>query len=672
MPPPKDLANAVRALSMDAVQKARSGHPGAPMGMADMATALWRNFLIHNPANPSWPDRDRFVLSNGHASMLLYSLLHLTGYEVSIDDLQNFRQLHSKTPGHPEYGVTVGVETTTGPLGQGLANAVGMALAEAILAEQFNRDELDIVNHYTYVFMGDGCLMEGISHEACSLAGTLGLGKLIALYDDNEISIDGHVSGWFTEDIPARFSAYGWDVYREVDGHDQEEICLAIHKAREGRDRPSIICCKTVIGYGSPNLCGNEACHGAPLGEEEIELARQNLGWNHPPFVIPEEIYAAWDARSKGSDLEAKWTEKLKDYRRLYPREARELDRRLAKELPADFASIARDLISITAGEKQALATRKASYQVIDNLAPHFPELIGGSADLTGSNLTRWSKARPVSRSRKHGDYIYYGVREFAMASIMNGLALHGGFIPFGGTFLVFSDYSRNALRMGALMGLRCIHVLTHDSIGVGEDGPTHQPVEHAASLRLIPNMSVWRPCDSVETAAAWTAALTRTRGPTALILSRQKLDHHERSSEALGSVEKGGYILLDCEGIPEAIVMASSSEVTPALEGAKELCAAGRRVRVVSMPSQDTFLSQLQEYQDRILPPEVELRLAVEAGVSATWHRLVGSRGEVLGIERFGESAPGSTLFAYFNLTPRAVADKLMELLNNAGKTKG
>ncbi len=668
MPTRMDLANAIRVLSMDAVQKANSGHPGAPMGMADMATVLWLDFLNHNPANPAWPDRDRFVLSNGHASMLLYALLHLSGYSLTINDLLSFRQLHSKTPGHPELGVTPGVETTTGPLGQGLANAVGMALAEQLLAARFNRGDLEIVNHYTYVFLGDGCLMEGISHEACSLAGTWRLGKLIALYDDNAISIDGPVAGWFTEDVPSRFRAYAWDVIKNVDGHDQKEISRAIERAREVKDRPTLICCKTVIGYGAPTLCGTEGCHGAPLGEEEIVAARSNLGWEHPPFEIPEDIYSAWDTRRRGAEKEEEWKNRFQKYSRVHPLEAQEFERRMNGRFPENFDQTISELVIQAAKNKQSLATRKASYQVIEHILPHLPELIGGSADLTGSNLTMWSGASPVSKTEKNGDYIHYGVREFAMAAIMNGLALHGGFIPFGGTFLVFSDYSRNALRMCALMGLRCIHILTHDSIGVGEDGPTHQPIEHAASLRLIPNMSVWRPCDALETSFAWKAALTRTKGPTALLLSRQKLDIVERSSDNLEQIGKGGYILYDCRGTPEAIVMASGSEVGPAVKGAEKLISRGHRIRVVSIPSLDTFLAQDKKYRDLVLPPEVDLRLAVEAGTGSSWYPLAGAGGKILSIERFGESAPGEILFDYFNLTASAVAEKLSELLALSG----
>ncbi|WP_291321167.1 transketolase [Desulfonatronospira sp.] len=664
MPTSKDLANAIRVLSVDAVQKARSGHPGAPMGMADMAVALWQDILAHNPANPNWMDRDRFVLSNGHASMLLYSLLHLTGYSLSINDLRNFRQLHSKTPGHPEYGVTPGVETTTGPLGQGLANAVGMALAESILAAQFNRGDLDIVNHFTYTFLGDGCLMEGISHEACSLAGTLGLGKLIALYDDNEISIDGHVAGWFTDDTPARFRSYGWHVIPGVDGHDHEEIKNAILEAGKISDKPSLICCKTVIGQGAPNLCGSADCHGAPLGDGEVEAVRSNLGWTLPPFEIPEDIYQAFDCRDRGARLENEWNAKFQEYQSKYPGDALEFKRRMSKDLPSGLDQAIFETIERLKHDKSPLATRKASHQVIDALASRLPEMLGGSADLTGSNKTMRSGARPVTKKTKYGDYIYYGVREFAMGAIMNGLALHGGFIPFGGTFLVFSDYSRNSLRMAAMMGLRCIHVLTHDSIGVGEDGPTHQPIEHITSLRIIPNMSVWRPCDTLETAVAWQSALHRKDGPTCLVLSRHKLQPLERTRTQLDNIRRGGYIMQDCEGPPEAIVMASGSEVQPALDAARELGTKGRRIRMVSMPSINIFLAQDQEYRDKVLPPHVHLRLAVEAGVGASWHQVLGCRGEAYSIERFGESAPGSVLFPYFKLTSRDIGGKLSIML--------
>ena len=660
----KDLATAIRVLSMDAVQKARSGHPGAPMGMADMAVPLWREILAHNPANPEWPDRDRFVLSNGHASMLLYSLLHLTGYDLSINDLRNFRQLHSKTPGHPEYGITPGVETTTGPLGQGLANAVGRALAESILAARFNRENLDIVDHYTYTFLGDGCLMEGISHEACSLAGTLGLGKLIALYDDNEISIDGNVSGWFSEDIPSRFSAYGWHVISGVDGHDQEEIKNAILEARNETQRPSLICCKTVIGHGAPNLCGSADCHGAPLGDGAIEAARANLGWEYPAFEIPAHIYQAFDCRKRGARLEEEWNKKFAQYRSAYPEEAREFQRCISGDLPGSLDQTISEMIKNLNQDKEPLATRKASHKVIDALTAELPEMLGGSADLTGSNKTMRTGARPVSRKTRDGDYIYYGVREFAMGAIMNGLALHGGFIPFGGTFLVFSDYSRNSLRMASMMGLRCIHVLTHDSIGVGEDGPTHQPIEHVSALRIIPGMSVWRPCDTAETAVAWHDALKRKKGPTALVLSRQKLQQMERSGTQLENIKRGGYTLQDCEGWPEAIILASGSEVQPALEATKELGARGRRIRMVSMPSINVFLDQDREYRDHVLPPGVDLRLAVEAGVGASWHQVLGFKGDVYSIERFGESAPGSVLFPYFNMNSRGVADRLLQML--------
>ncbi len=664
MPSRRELANAIRVLSMDAVQKAKSGHPGAPMGMADIAEVLWRDFLVHNPNNPKWFNRDRFVLSNGHASMLLYSLLHLTGYDLSMEDIKNFRQLHSKTPGHPEYGYTPGVETTTGPLGQGITNAVGMAIAEKVLAGQFNREGHKIVDHYTYVFLGDGCLMEGISHEACSLAGTLGLGKLIAFWDDNGISIDGHVEGWFTDDTPKRFEAYGWHVVRDVDGHDPEAVRRAILEARSVNDRPSLICCKTVIGYGAPNLCGSHDCHGAPLGEEEVAAARENLGWKHPPFVIPDEIYAAWDAREKGREAEARWQEAFERYRAAYPDLAAELERRIQGELPEGWEEHARAFIAQVAQKGEKLATRKASQNAIAGYAPVLPEFLGGSADLTGSNLTNWPGCVALSRTVSDGNYIHYGVREFGMAAIMNGLALHGGFIPFGGTFLVFSDYCRNAVRMAALMKIRSIFVFTHDSIGLGEDGPTHQPVEHTASLRLIPNMHVWRPCDAVETAVAWKAAIERRDGPTSLVLTRQGVPHQERTPEQVEAIARGGYVLRDCEGEPQALLIATGSEVALAVEAAKALQAEGVRVRVVSMPCVEVFEAQEEAYRESVLPSGVTARVAVEAGVTNYWHRYVGAGGRVIGLDRFGESAPGPQLFEHFGFTPERVAEAVRELL--------
>ena len=657
MPSRRELANAIRVLSMDAVQKAKSGHPGAPMGMADIAEVLWNDFMRHNPANPHWADRDRFVLSNGHGSMLIYSLLHLTGYELSLDDLKQFRQLHSRTPGHPEFGYTPGVETTTGPLGQGITNAVGMAIAEKVLAGQFNRDGHHIVDHYTYVFLGDGCLMEGISHEACSLAGTLGLGKLIAFWDDNGISIDGHVEGWFTDDTPARFRSYGWHVVADVDGHDPEAVRKAILEARSVNDRPSLICCRTVIGYGAPNLCGSHDCHGAPLGDEEIAATRQNLDWKHEPFVIPDSYYAAWNAREKGTAAEKAWNDKFAAYRKAHPELAAEFERRMKGELPADWAQKAAAFVSDTVGKKQTIASRKASQNAIDGYGPLLPELMGGSADLAGSNLTLWKGSKAVSDTVSDGNYIHYGVREFGMAAIMNGLALHGGFIPYGGTFLIFSDYARNGLRMSALMKQRVVYVLTHDSIGLGEDGPTHQPVEQVASLRLIPNMSLWRPCDAVETAVAWKAALERSNGPTCLSLSRQNLPHQERSEQQLADIARGGYVLRDAGGVPDVILIATGSEIGLAIDAAAGLEAKGRKVRVVSMPSVDVFEAQDEAYRESVLPAAVTARVAIEAGVTAAWYRYVGMRGAVVGMDTFGESGPAGDVFKHFGFT----ADKVI-----------
>ena len=662
MPTRTDLANAIRALAMDAIQRANSGHPGMPLGMADIAEVLWNDYLRHNPANPTWPNRDRFVLSNGHGSMLLYALLHLSGYDLSIEDIKQFRQLHSKTPGHPEYGYTPGVETTTGPLGQGIANAVGMAIAEKVLAARFNRPDFPVIDHYTYVFLGDGCMMEGVSHEACSLAGTLGLNKLIALYDDNNISIDGEVHGWFTDDTPQRFEAYGWQVIRNVDGHDPAAVAAAIAAARAEDQRPSLICCKTIIGYGSPNKQGKETCHGAPLGEEEIALTRQTIGWPHPPFEIPQEIYAQWDARERGAAWEAQWRQLMRDYRQQYPAEAAELERRLAGELPDDFAARAQAFIETVAAEGPSIASRKASQKALEGYGPLLPELIGGSADLAGSNLTIWSGSRPVSRENGDGNYIYFGVREFGMAAIANGLSLHGGFIPYTATFLIFSEYARNALRMAALMKIRSIFVFTHDSIGLGEDGPTHQAVEQAATLRLIPNMSVWRPCDAVESAVAWKCAIERTEGPTCLLFSRQTLPHQERSN--LTDIERGGYVLRDCEGDPEAIIIATGSEVALAVSAATELARRGRAVRVVSLPSVDVFEGQAQAYRDAVLPPAVRCRVVVDAGSTALGHKHAGDQGAVIGLDRVGESVPGPVLFEHFGITAERVVATVEELL--------
>ena len=655
MPSRRELANAIRALSMDAVQKANSGHPGAPMGMADIAEVLWNDVLRHNPANPDWANRDRFVLSNGHGSMLIYALLHLTGYDVSIDDLKAFRQWHSKTPGHPEYGDTPGVETTTGPLGQGISNAVGMAFAEQVLAAQYNRDGHQVIDHYTYAFLGDGCLMEGISHEACSLAGTLGLGKLIAVWDDNGISIDGHVEGWFTDDTPGRFEAYGWHVVRDVDGHDAEAIARALHEARAVNDKPSLICAKTVIGFGAPNLCGSHDCHGAPLGDAEIAAARENLEWPHAPFEVPEAVRSAWDAHERGATAEAEWNARFDAYRTAHPQPAAELERRLSGALPADWAERSAAEIAALDAETPKVATRKASQMALERFGPLLPEFFGGSADLTGSNLTAWSGSRPFGANARDGNYLSFGVREFGMAAIANGMALHGGLVPYVGTFLVFSDYARNAIRMAALMRQRVIHVLTHDSIGLGEDGPTHQPIEHVASLRLIPNVEVWRPCDAVETAVAWQQSIERADGPSCLALTRQGVPHQPRDAGQRADIARGGYVLRDCDGTPELILMATGSEVALALAAADLL--AERRVRVVSMPCVERFAAQDAAYREAVLPAAVEARVAVEAGVTPGWYRYVGTRGEVVGIDRFGASAPAGELFANFGFTAESVA---------------
>ena len=663
----RDVVNALRALAMDAVQKANSGHPGMPMGMAEIAEVLWRRHLKHSPANPSWVDRDRFVVSNGHGSMLHYALLHLAGYDLSVEELQRFRQLHSKTPGHPEYGVTPGVETTTGPLGQGIANAVGMAIAEKLLAAEFNRPGFDIVDHHTYVFVGDGCMMEGISHEACSLAGTLGLGKLIAFYDDNGISIDGHVGGWFTDDTPARFAAYGWHVVRNVDGHDGEAVHRAIVIARAVRDRPSLICCRTIIGQGSPSKAGSHEAHGAALGEKEVAATRAAIGWDHAPFVIPQAVARAWNAREKGAASEAAWDERFAAYARAYPEDARAFDRRMRGELPAEFDAHAAALIAATNAKHESLATRKASQNAIEALAPMLPELIGGSADLAWSNLTIWSGSRAVTRDAP-GNYLHYGVREFAMAAIMNGLALHGGFIPYGGTFLVFSDYCRSALRMAALMRIRSIFVFTHDSIGLGEDGPTHQPVEHAATLRLIPNLDVWRPCDTLETSTAWVAALARRDGPTSLLLSRQNLPFQARTEEQVANVRRGGYVLVEPEHPARAVIVATGSEVSLAVEAQRRLEREGIPVRVVSMPSTSVFDRQEAGYRDAVLPPELPC-VAVEAGVPDYWRKYVGREGQVVGIDRFGESAPAGDLFRHFGFTEVRVVKAVRAVIAAANR---
>ncbi|WP_010450332.1 transketolase [Vibrio rotiferianus] len=659
----KHLANAIRALSMDGVQQANSGHPGAPMGMADIAEVLWRSHLNHNPANPEWADRDRFVLSNGHGSMLIYSLLHLSGYELSIDDLKNFRQLHSKTPGHPEYGYAPGIETTTGPLGQGITNAVGMAMAEKALAAQFNKEGHDIVDHFTYVFMGDGCLMEGISHEACSLAGTLGLGKLIAFWDDNGISIDGHVEGWFSDDTPKRFESYGWHVIPAVDGHDSEAINAAIIAAKAD-PRPTLICTKTIIGFGSPNKSGSHDCHGAPLGAEEIATAREFLGWEHPAFEIPADVYAEWDAKAAGTEKEAAWNAKFEAYAAAYPAEAAELKRRLNGELPAQWEEKTSQIIADLQANPANIASRKASQNALEAFGQMLPEFMGGSADLAPSNLTMWSGSKSLEANDFSGNYIHYGVREFGMTAIMNGIALHGGFVPYGATFLMFMEYARNAMRMAALMKVQNIQVYTHDSIGLGEDGPTHQPVEQMASLRLTPNMSTWRPCDQVESAVAWKLAIERKDGPSALIFSRQNLAQQERDAEQVANIAKGAYIVKDCAGKPELILIATGSEVELAVEAAAQLTSEGKQVRVVSMPSTDAFDKQDAAYREAVLPSDVTARIAVEAGIADFWYKYVGFGGKIIGMTTFGESAPAGELFEMFGFTVENVVNTAKELL--------
>ena len=661
-----DLCNALRALAMDAVQQANSGHPGMPMGMAEIAEVLWRHHLRHNPANPSWLDRDRFVISNGHGSMLLYALLHLTGYDLPMTELRRFRQLHSRTPGHPEHGLTPGVETTTGPLGQGLANAVGMAIAERALAAEFNRPGFDPVDHRTYVFLGDGCLMEGISHEVCSLAGTLGLGKLIGFYDDNAISIDsekGDIRGWFSDDTPARFRAYGWNVIAPVDGHHSAAIEQALSAAQAVHDRPSLICCKTVIAKGAPNKANTGAAHGAPLGADEIAATRANIGWAHPAFEVPADIYADWDARARGERLEREWRDRFQAYAARFPDQARELERRMAGELPAQWGQIKSELIAQTVAKRETIATRKASQNALETLVPQLPELIGGSADLAASNLTMTAASKPLARGGA-GNYIFYGVREFGMCAIANGIALHGGLVPYVGTFLVFSDYARNALRMASLMGQRVVFVFTHDSVGLGEDGPTHQPVEHASSLRLIPRMDVWRPCDSTETAVAWAAALERRDGPTSLLLSRQNLAFNARSAEAMEAIGRGGYVLAEATGAKAAAVLiATGSEVALAMAARERLTAAGIAVRVVSMPSTSVFDRQDPAYRTSVLPPGIP-RLAIEAGVSDFWRKYVGLEGEVIGIDRFGESAPAAEVFKFLGFTVENVVERMRALI--------
>jgi transketolase len=659
----RERANAIRALSMDAVQKANSGHPGAPMGMADIAEVLWNDYLSHNPVNPQWINRDRFVLSNGHGSMLIYSLLHLSGYDLPVSELENFRQLHSRTPGHPEYGYTPGVETTTGPLGQGLANAVGMAIAEKTLAAQFNRPDHDIVDHYTYVFVGDGCLMEGVSHEVCSLAGTLGLGKLIAFYDDNGISIDGEIDGWFTDDTTKRFEAYGWQVL-SADGHDADKVAAAIEAARKDVSRPTLIRCKTVIGFGSPKKSGTSDVHGSPLGADEVAATRAALGWEHAPFVIPENIQKDWDARERGFQAESRWKEKMVRYEEAHTELAMELVRRIKGQLPGHFAARAEQYIAECQQKGEGIASRKASQNTIAAFGEVLPELIGGSADLTGSNLTLWKGSVPINE-RADGNYIYYGVREFGMSAIMNGIALHGGFVPYGGTFLIFMEYARNAVRMSALMKQHVINVYTHDSIGQGEDGPTHQPIEQLTNLRTTPNMSVWRPCDATETAVAWKRALLRSDGPTSLVLSRQNLVHQARTDSQLSAIERGGYVLEDCDGAPALIVIATGSEVAIARDAIKALHGKGVKARLVSMPSTDVFHAQDAAYREQVLPSAVRKRIAVEAGAVDYWYRFVGLDGDVVGMTRFGESAPGAVLMKEFGFTADNIVARAEALLS-------
>jgi transketolase len=659
----RELANAIRALSMDAVQQANSGHPGAPMGMADIAQVLWADHMQHNPSNPDWANRDRFVLSNGHGSMLIYSLLHLTGYALPIEELKNFRQLHSKTPGHPEYGYAPGIETTTGPLGQGVGNAVGMAIAEKTLAAQFNQPNFDVVDHFTYCFLGDGCLMEGISHEVCSLAGTLGLGKLVAFWDDNGISIDGHVEGWFTDNTPARFEAYGWHVIADVDGHDPQAIADAIAVAKAETSKPTLICCKTIIGFGSPNKSGSHDSHGSPLGLEEIKAAREFLNWPHAPFEIPADVYAGWDAKAAGAEKEQVWNEKFTAYQQAHPALAAELTRRLAGDLPADFEEKADAFIQQSQDKAENVASRKASQNSIETFATLLPEVLGGSADLAGSNLTIWSGTKGISAEDAGGNYLYYGVREFGMSSIMNGIGLHGGFRPFGATFLMFMEYARNAVRMASLMGIPNIFVYTHDSIGQGEDGPTHQPIEQMANLRLTPNLTTWRPCDGAETAVAWKSALMRKDGPSALVFSRQGLSAQTRNAEQLANVVKGGYVLKDCAGKPDVILIATGSEVGITVEAAEKLSAMDMAVRVVSMPSTSVFDKQDADYRESVLPRSVTKRVAVEAAHVDFWHKYVGFDGAVVGMSTFGESAPGAALLKYFGITSEAVVEAVKSL---------
>ncbi|MCX7244337.1 MAG: transketolase [Burkholderiales bacterium] len=653
------MAHAIRHLAMDAVQKANSGHPGMPMGMADIAVALWNEHLIHNPSDPQWLNRDRFVLSNGHGSMLLYALLHLTGYDLPISELKNFRQLHSKTPGHPEFGITAGVETTTGPLGQGISNAVGMALAEKLLAEEFNRPGFDIIDHYTYAFLGDGCLMEGISHESCALAGTLKLSKLIALWDDNGISIDGKVGPWFSEDTSQRFEAYGWNVLRNVDGHNAAAVSRALEQAKQS-DKPTLICCKTAIGYGSPNMAGSDKVHGSPLGAEEITATRLALEWPHAPFEIPQDLSEAWNFHARGKAAQASWEKQFAAYRQAYPELAAELQRRMQGKLGTNFSQTLSEYIALCQSKAETIATRKASQNAITGLAPAVPELMGGSADLTGSNLTNWSACKPV-RANQWGNHINYGVREFGMSAIMNGIALHGGYIPFGGTFLTFSDYSRNAIRMAALMKIRVLFVFTHDSIGLGEDGPTHQAIEQIASLRLIPNLMVWRPCDTTESAVAWGTALERQNGPSALIFSRQNCPFVPRNAQQIAQIQRGAYVLQEGKGKLDAVIMATGSEVSLALQTASNLTQQGRSIRVVSMPCTNLFDQQSATYKAQVLPPQVP-RIAIEAGVTDFWWKYGCTA--VHGVDTFGESAPAPELYAYFGLTVEQISKTVQQCI--------
>jgi transketolase len=667
MPTLKELANTIRMLTVDAIQKANSGHPGMPLGMADIATVLWREFLRHDPANPKWHNRDRFIISNGHGSMLLYSLLHLTGYGLTVSDIKQFRQLHSKTPGHPEYGVTVGVETTTGPLAQGLSNGVGMAIAEKIMAATFNRPGFEIIDHYTYVFAGDGCLMEGLSHEACSLAGTHRLGKLIVFWDDNKISIDGDTDGWFTDSTPERFRAYNWHVVADVDGHDFDSIRAAIKEARDVKDKPTLICCKTIIGYGAPNLCGLHDCHGSPLGTVEVSATRKNLNWPYTPFVIPNEFYEAWDARQAGRKNSLTWMQLFNSYKQNFPELAAEFTRRIGEKLPDGWPEKTRLFIHNSNNDPQSIATRQASQRSLNFYTELLPEIFGGSADLTGSNLTNWNKSIDLTPENPNGNYMHYGVREFGMCGIMSGIALHGGLLPFGGTFLVFTDYARNAIRLAAMMKKRVIYVLSHDSIGLGEDGPTHQPVEHLTMLRATPNLSLWRPCDDIETATAWKMAIERTTGPTCLVLSRQKVPHQNRTPAVIDNIKRGGYILVDCEGRPELILIATGSEVSLAVSACYKLTAMGKKIRVVSLPSTDVFDAQDEPYKESVLPQRMTKRIAIEAASADYWYKYVGFNGKIIGMHTFGESAPAAEIYKYLKITEENIVETALGMIEKA-----